>query len=190
MGLIRRKKCKNCSDLFTPDARNAKRQRYCTKPACRNASKAASQQRWLQKPENQDYWCGPDNVARVQRWRKANPGYWRRDSQKRQNALQDPLNEQPADINTDKGDFANHALQDSLIGQPSVLIGLIANFTGSALQDDIAITVQRLRQLGRDIVNPLPPDKGADHDSQTSTQCCQVAQGAQTVQLGRSPTGR
>lgn len=190
MGLTKRKKCKNCGCLFIPDARNTKRQQFCGKPACRKASKAASQQRWLQKPENQDYWCGFDNVARVQRWRKANPGYWRHKSQKRPNALQDPLNEQASDINTDKDHFANHALQDSLIGQPSVLIGLIANFTGSALQDDIATTVQRLRQLGRDIVNPLPPDKGADHDCQTSHQCPQVAQGAQKVQLGRSPTNR
>ena len=190
MGLIKRKKCKNCSDLFIPDARNAKRQQYCGKPACRKASKASSQRRWLQKPENQDYFRGPDNVARVQRWRKANPGYWQRKSSKRQNALQDPLIEQAAEINTDKGDLANLALQDSMIGQPSVLIGLISNFTGSVLQDDIAITVQRLQQLGRDIVNPLPQNKGADHDCQTSHQCPQVAQGAQTVQLGRPPTGR
>ena len=154
MGLIKRKKCKNCGCLFIPDARNAKRQQYCGKPACRRASKAASQQRWLLKPENQDYFRGPDNVARVQRWREANPGYWQRKSEKRQNALQDSLNEQAPDINTDKVDFA---LQDPLIGQPAVLIGLIANFAGSTLQDDIATTVQRLRQLGRDIVKPLPP---------------------------------
>jgi len=175
MGLIKRKKCQNCSSLFIPDARNAKRQQYCGKPACRKASKAASQQRWLQKPENHDYFCGPDNVARVQRWRRANPGYWRRISAKRQNALQDPLIGQSTEINTDKGNFTKHALQDSLIGQPAVLIGLIANFTGSALQDDIAITVQRLQQLGRDIVNPLPPNKGADHDCQVSHQYPQGA---------------
>jgi hypothetical protein len=40
-----------------------------------------SQKRWLQKPENQDYFRGSQNVQRVQRWRKANPGYWRRKPQ-------------------------------------------------------------------------------------------------------------
>jgi hypothetical protein len=40
---------------LTPDARNATPQRYCSKPACRKQSKPDSQRRWLQKPENHDY---------------------------------------------------------------------------------------------------------------------------------------
>ena len=72
MAGIKRKKCRNCNDLFIPDPRNAKRQKYCHKSECRKASKAASQRHWLQKPENQDYFCGPDNVKRVQLWREAN----------------------------------------------------------------------------------------------------------------------
>jgi hypothetical protein len=72
MAGIKRRKCCNCNELFIPDPRNAKRQRYC-----RKASKAASQRRWLQKPENQDYFSGPQNVKRVQLWREANPRYWR-----------------------------------------------------------------------------------------------------------------
>ena len=48
------------------------------KPGCRKASKADSQRRWLQKPENRDYFRGPEHVQRVQRWREAHPGYWRR----------------------------------------------------------------------------------------------------------------
>jgi hypothetical protein len=51
--------------LFRPDPRNANRQKYCRKPKCREASKAASQQRWLQKPENQDYFRGPQNVKLI-----------------------------------------------------------------------------------------------------------------------------
>ncbi len=62
----KRKKCCNCKELFIPDPRNAKRQKYCHKPECRKASKAASQKRWLQKPENRDYFSGPENVKRVQ----------------------------------------------------------------------------------------------------------------------------
>jgi hypothetical protein len=64
-----RRKCKCCLKLFRPDPRNRHHQRYCSVPACRAASKAASQARWLAVAENQGYFRGPVNVARVQAWR-------------------------------------------------------------------------------------------------------------------------
>ena len=73
-----RRKCKCCLKLFRPDPRNRRHQRYCSVPACRAASKAASQARWLAAPENQGYFHGPVNVARVQAWRSRHPGYWRK----------------------------------------------------------------------------------------------------------------
>ena len=112
MAGIQRKKCRNCKELFIPDARNTQRQKYCRKPECRKASKAASQQRWLQKPENQDYFCGPDNVKRVQLWREANPGYWRRKHKNKQNALQDRSISQATENNNDNVKFVTDALQD------------------------------------------------------------------------------
>jgi hypothetical protein len=60
-----------------PDPRNVRHQQYCAKSACRKAAKAASQGRWLAQPENQDYFRGPENVARVQAWRQAHPRYGR-----------------------------------------------------------------------------------------------------------------
>ena len=64
-----RRKCRCCLKLFRPDPRNRRHwQRYCSATACRAASKAASQARWLASPENQGYFCGPVNVARVQAW--------------------------------------------------------------------------------------------------------------------------
>ena len=75
-----RRKCKCCLKLFRPDPRNRHHQRYCSVPACRAASKAASQARWLAAPENQGYFRGPVNVARVQAWRSRHPGYWRKRS--------------------------------------------------------------------------------------------------------------
>ena len=69
------RKCKHCQTFFAPDPRSAKRQRYCAKAACRQASKAASQYRWLQKPANRDYFTGPTHVERVRQWRRAHPGY-------------------------------------------------------------------------------------------------------------------
>jgi hypothetical protein len=144
MGAVRRNKCSNCGDLFVPDARNRGRQKYCFKPKCRKASKAASQQKWLNKPENQDYFRCPDNIRRVQQWRKDNPGYRQRQKRNRTVALQDSLNAQAIENKTN-----NHqsALQDVVIMQPAVLIGLIANFTGIAIQDDMVETLLRLRNV-------------------------------------------
>jgi len=59
-------KCLCCGMLFRADPRNARHQKYCAEPICRKASKAASQRAWQAKPENQDYFHGPENVARVQ----------------------------------------------------------------------------------------------------------------------------
>jgi hypothetical protein len=183
---IKRRKCRNCRELFIADARNATRQRYCSKPSCRRASKAASQKRWLQKEENRDYFHGPDNVLRVQRWREANPGYWRR-SKHCSHALQDPLTRQVSVNNHDTADFALVALQDALILQPAVVIGLIAQFTGYALQDDIAMAARRMQQLGNDILNPQL--KGGRHGSKTSAAPGKGPQNPPTVQLDRSTPG-
>ena len=68
-----RRKCKCCLKIFRPDPRNRRHQSYCSAPTCKAASKAASQARWLAKPENQDYFRGPVNTARVKAWRAAIP---------------------------------------------------------------------------------------------------------------------
>jgi hypothetical protein len=52
------RKCHHCSEFYLPDRRNLHHQRYCSEPACRKQSKAESQRRWLQKPDNQTYFCG------------------------------------------------------------------------------------------------------------------------------------
>jgi hypothetical protein len=52
-----RRKCKCCLKLFRPDPRNRRHQRYCSTPACRRASKGASQARWLAQPENHEIGC-------------------------------------------------------------------------------------------------------------------------------------
>ena len=65
MGENRLRRCAHGGQPFTPDARNAHHQRYCPAPACRLASKCASQNKWLAKPENRDYHRGPAAVVRV-----------------------------------------------------------------------------------------------------------------------------
>ena len=73
----------------SPDRRNLHRQRYCSEAACRKQSKAESQRRWVQKPDNQNYFSGPQNSHRVKEWRKRNPGYWRKQNPAPQEPLQD-----------------------------------------------------------------------------------------------------
>jgi hypothetical protein len=157
-----RRKCKCCLKLFRPDPRNRRHQRYCSAPACKTASKAASQACWLAAPENQNYFRGPIHVARVRAWRSRHPGYWRR-----ARALQDLSPAQTLDSSIEKGNFVSPALQELLMAQPAVLIGLIAHLVGTPLQDSIVDTTHRLLRLGQDILatsavdaagsNPSPP---------------------------------
>jgi hypothetical protein len=161
-----RRKCKYCLKLFRPDPRNRRHQRYCASPACRAASKAASQARWRAKPENRSYFRGPVHVARVRAWRSRHPGYWRR-ARDDGPALQAVLLAQPIGTAVETADIVVSPLQHVLMAQPAVLIGLIAHITGTPLQDDIARTTDRVLRLGRDILAALPPPEpncGAGRD--------------------------
>ena len=146
-----RRKCKCCLKLFRPDARNRRHQRYCSAAACRAASKVASQARWLATPENQDYFCGPVNVARVQAWRSRHPGYWRK-GRRVGSALQDLSMARVIDSIGETDNSVGSPLQDVLTAQPAVLIGLIAHIVGTPLQDDIVRITDRLLRLGQDIL--------------------------------------
>jgi len=165
-----RRKCKCCRKLFRPDPRNCRHQCYCSAHACRAASKAASQTRWLAKPENQDYFRGPVNVARVKAWRSRHPGYWRK-GRRSGDALQEVSTVQAVDPAPKTGDFVRSPLQDVLSVQPAVLIGLIAHIVGTPLQDDIVRATGRLLRLGQDILSSAvagaampPPNTGAGRD--------------------------
>jgi hypothetical protein len=162
------RKCLHCQAFFAPHPRSAGRQRYCAKPECRKASKAASQRRWLNKPANRNYFKDPAHVERVRQWREAHPGYWRRKASGPAGALQDSLLPQPDLKQGFSPTSKRDALQDSLFTQPAVLVGLIAHLTGLALQDDIEITVRRLQQLGRDILSNSPHRDGGISHAQTA----------------------
>ena len=162
MGHGDRRKCKCCLKLFRPDPRNRRHQFYCSASGCRAASKAASQARWRAKPENQSYFRGPVNVARVQAW------YWRK-GRGASAALQDVSMAQPIGSAVATANAARSPLQDVLLAQPAVLIGLIAHLVGTPLQDDIVRTTDRLLLLGQDILAAARaatpgPDCGAGRD--------------------------
>jgi hypothetical protein len=147
-----RRKCQHCSEFYLPDRRNLHHQRYCAKSACRKQSKAESQRRWLEKPDNQNYFSGSQNSQRVKEWRKSHPGYWRKKKSASEEPLQDLCTTQPAQnegvVKTELSD----ALQEVLLMQPAVMVGLISMMTGSALQEDIATTTRALLSKGRDIL--------------------------------------
>jgi hypothetical protein len=189
---LRKRKCKHCKTFFAPDPRNVGRQHYCAQPLCRQASKAASQRRWLRKPENQDYFRGPAHVERVRQWRQHHPGYGRRKVSQASEApevLQDPLTPQSFEAQQVEERLTRPALQDAFFMQPAVLVGLIAHFTGSSLQDDIAVTARRLQQLGHDILHRSPHDTGGPQHGQTPPLFRQAQKSAQAVQLAGSALG-
>jgi hypothetical protein len=164
MNPVGQRKCHHCKQFFVADARQRGRQRYCAAPQCRRASRAASQERWLGRPENRDYFSGPENVARVQAWRAENPGYGRR-AGKRRPALQEMMNAQvaPAQGPTDQDEAV--ALQETWRAQPPLLVGLIAHLTGTALQEDMAPVMRRLITRGQAL---LEPNLNKNHDRKTS----------------------
>ena len=176
----RRRKCLNCRRLFRPDPRNVRHQRYCSAPACRKVSKAASQARWLSKPQNRNYFQGPEHVERVRAWRSANPGYARR----RRRALQDDSSAQLVDQPGKTGSLTTTALQEDSDAQAVVLTGLIASLTGTALQEDIARSARRFQQLAFDILQGEPR-----HGDQTRAAPRAAARRAEPVQLARSSPG-
>lgn len=156
---LRNRKCKclHCKELFIADHRNRNRQKYCSKPDCRQASKRASQSKWLASPKGTDYFKGPDNVLRVQEWRKANPGYWRRRSPDSEKPLQDPLPSQRALNQSDRDISGRSALQDICSLQLPLLLGLISHLTGNTLQDTIEESTRRIIDLGEDILKMYHP---------------------------------
>ncbi len=135
MKRLRRRKCPCCSDLFKPDYRNLRHQQYCSKEACRRVSKAKSQRRWLSKEENANYFKGPDQVTRVQAWRRSHPGYSRNQRSSVISALQDHSLPQPIDNAQETASLKSPVVQESLFAEPAILVGLIANLSGLALQE-------------------------------------------------------
>lgn len=181
MNPVGQRKCAHCNQLFVPDSRHRERQRYCVSAQCRRASKAVSQARWLGRPENRDYFRGSENVARVQTWRAAHPGYGRGPPKRPAalpEALQEMMNPQTAAAQEPATPDDAVALQDTWRAQPPLLLGLIAHLTGSALQEDMARVLRRLITRGQALLEPNPKKY---HDRKTSPLSGTRAAGAAAV---------
>jgi hypothetical protein len=128
----------------------------------------------LGRPENRDYFRGPENVQRVQAWRAAHPGYGRGRRRKRA-ALQEMMNVQvpPAQEPAVQDDAV--ALQETWRAQPPLLVGLIAHLTGTALQEEMAPVMRRLITRGQAL---LEPKLKKYHDRKTNPLSGTCAAGA------------
>jgi hypothetical protein len=185
-----RRKCRQCRKFFLPDPRTADRQHYCFEPPCRQASKAASQRKWLRKNGNGDHFRGPEEVRRVQAWRKAHPGYWRRKSSSSQStqAIEvEPLKSSQSSCNVPRG--LPSTLQEDCLAQDPAFVGLISMVTGSTLQEDIAATTRQLLLRGRNILGLVRPENGPRYDDQTCLAAPTAAPNASKLQLGGPPIG-
>jgi hypothetical protein len=173
----RRRKCIHCNLLYHPIPCAAYHQCYCAKPECQKASHAASQRRWLNKPENRGYFSGPEQVARVQQYWKTHPRPPRK-ARDGPDALQDELKSQPIDDKVDKTSLIPAALQDDFLLQPAVLLGVIYSLSGCALQEDMARRVQQYHTRGQMILNMVCGTSGEQvHDYKASVATGTVAQG-------------
>jgi hypothetical protein len=157
---LTRRKCRCCNEFFFPDYRNHDRQHYCAKPACRHASKLASQRRWFHKPANRHYFQGSEKVSKVQQWRRAHPGYWKRETPvsggiqvvapQQVNPVQSSCNVPPSPLG---------ALPDFCLPQNPGFIGLISMITGRTLPDDIAPIARRVVEQGQNILGLTRPEQ-------------------------------
>jgi len=155
----KRRKCHGCNDFFFPDYRNEHHQHYCGKPACRQASKLASQRRWLRKPDNRDYFRDPENARRVREWRQAHPGYWKRKTS-RSDSIQvaEPQRVNPVQSSCNVPGSPLGTLQDFCLAKEPGFIGLLSMITGRTLQEDIAPIARRVVEQGQQILGLAFPE--------------------------------
>ena len=153
-------KCLHCNEEHHCSPRKRGRQRYCSKPDCQRASKAASQRQWLSRQENRDYFRGAENCERVRQWRLAHPGYRRNKKSVPRGALQDLVKLQAAETEVVKLQTARDALQDVLQdvwrSQHATLVGPVSILTGHQSHEDIATTTRRFMNRGQDILAMTP----------------------------------
>jgi len=155
----RRRKCRACRQMFTPDYRNGHHQRYCGQAACRHASKGASQRRWHRKAENRTYDCGPERVEQVRQWRQRHPGYWKPKPKP-------VLTPQPTDsqlVNREQRsrnvpERVPSPLRDVCWEQDPAFVGLLSLVTGSTLREDIAATTRQVLLKGANILGLKSPE--------------------------------
>ena len=188
-------KCLCCQEDFIADPRNRHHQKFCRKAGCRQESKRRSQETWLAKPQNKDYFRGLENVERVRLWRQNHPGYWRKRKRKSAGTLQDVCHNQgpgPQPVaEADPQDLFCRTLPDVCLAQTPLLVGLLSQLVDSPLQEDIVLFARRMVAKGQDLLD-IPSRRSLNqklpYDSQKTPSSGPAAADSAALQLGRSPT--
>lgn len=138
---ITHRNCAHCGHRFLIDPRVRRHHRFCGRPACIKESRRVAQQKYLRKERCRQT---PDKVdtIRVQEWRAAHPGYWRR-------KLRIGCYEVRGKLAYVVREFA---LQDMIDTHFSLVVGLVSYLAKTALQDTIASEIRRLMLLGHDVI--------------------------------------
>lgn len=185
-------RCLCCRESFVADRRNQHHQKFCSKPACRQASKRSSQRAWLTQPQNQDYFRGPAHSERVRAWRQNHPRYWQKRRKKPVGALQDVCPAQVAEPQPleppDSQDLFRRTLQDVCRVQTPLLVGLISQMIDSPLQEDIVGFVRRVVAKGQDLLD-MPSRSSLNtktYDSKETPSSGSLPASARSLQLDRS----
>ena len=190
-----RRKCRCCTKFFLPDPRTQHRQHYCSEPACRAASKAASQRHWLSKAGNGDYFRGAEQGSRVEPWRQNPPGYWKKKASSEATQAPEVQRAKPDQSSCNVPRGLPGTLQDHSLAQDPAFVGLISMVTGSTLQDEIAATTRQLLLRGRNILGCVSPETAQNsnllprHDPQTSATARAATSHSPQLQLGGSSIG-
>jgi len=111
---------------------------------------------------NGTYHSGEKAIKRVREWRKANPGYWRR--QKGAQSAENNNHQTSVMLHSVLTEFVLQdiypALQDSWRPHVAALVGLIGWIRGSTLQDTIARDLREIMLAGYAILKaPRPKHK-------------------------------
>ena len=188
--------CRHCNEPFFPELRNRTRQHFCYKPECRKARKVKSHQLWL--ANNPDHFKGAANVLRVQRWREAHPGYWRRVKAKAKSGLLPDVspvtrskNHHPQSMPA----LQDHVLplQDSIRRNP-LIVGLVAHVFGCTLQDSVEKVIGELIIRGMELRARMHgaktiSRKSAKYDAQKTRASRKPAPVTGAGQMACSPPG-
>jgi len=158
----RARTCCHCRQPFHPDFRNRDKQRYCSAPECRKASKRAAHQRWLNKPQNRTY---HRDYHRLKSELTDSP---------EQKSLKDHCPTKPPDYQPLKACLSDLEFKDRCSPELLLILGLIAQLnaesTPALSQDHMAHVCRLYYRLGCEKFDLLSNRSPENHEKENHHQ--------------------
>lgn len=142
----KKRPCKSCQTLFTPDKYNHQKQEYCCKPECRKVAAREKRAKYRQK-KKWDLEFRADEVKRVQKWRLKNPGY----SQKKPETgeIKPPsLDNKDSTLDFTLNSQKIDDLRDLVIRQELIIVGIASQLVG-AIPENVESFILNCCNTGR-----------------------------------------